>query len=83
MGRGRKPVPYDLYHHGEYLGRYTQAEITEKYEIAQGTVWTLASTERTSMEGYEVLHIASPDFNKTRKEACENAKKFLKERKRA
>lgn len=75
--RGRKPVLYDLYAYGEYLGRYTQIEITEKYGIPQGTVWTLASTERVSLDGYEVLHIVPPDFMRTWRAVCEMAKKNL------
>lgn len=79
--RGRKPVLYDIYANNEYLGRYTQREITEKYGIPQGTVWTLASTERMSLEGYEVLHIVPPYFSRTWEAACELAKKLLKDRK--
>lgn len=78
----RQKALYDVYQDDEYLGRYTRAEISDRYGIHEDTVCALATTGRTSRDGYQIMHTVPKNFEDTWWNACENARKYLEKRRK-
>ena len=67
---GRRFIPYDLYQHGEYIGRYISPELSEKLGVSRAVLKTLVTTGRVTPDGYEVMRAEPPGWPESWELAC-------------
>lgn len=68
--RGRPLYEYDLYHNGEYIGRYIAAELMEMLKVSRAVIKDLTRTGRKTKSGYEVMNAKPPGWPKSWEDAC-------------
>lgn len=68
--RGRPLYEYDLYQHGEYIGRYFAQELMKMLGVSRAVIKDLTRTGRRTKDGYEVMSAKPPGWEESWEAAC-------------
>lgn len=68
--RGHPLYEYDLYQHGEYIGRYFAHELMEMLGASRAVIKDLTRTGRRTKDGYEIMNAKPPGWEESWEAAC-------------